>query len=112
MIIYKILRAEEWAVLRDNGSSTGAPIDVIDGYIHFSTAETAAETAAKHFAGEVDLMLLAYNDADFGDALKYEKSRGDLLFPHLYAPLELEGALWIKPLPFDGTMHTFPKDMS
>lgn len=112
MIIYKILRADEWAALRDNGTSMGAPIDVADGYIHFSTAETVAETAAKHFAGENDLMLLAYNDADFDDALKYEKSRGDLMFPHLYAPLKLDGALWIEPLPFDGNAHVFPKDVS
>jgi uncharacterized protein (DUF952 family) len=112
MIIYKILRADEWAALRDNGTSTGAPIDVADGYIHFSTAETVVETAAKHFVGERDLMLLAYNDADFGEKLVYEKSRGDLLFPHLYAPLELDGALWIKPLPLNADTHTFPKDMS
>lgn len=112
MMIYKILRADEWADLRDNGTSAGAPIDVADGYIHFSTAETVAETAAKHFAGETDLMLLAYNDADYGDALKYEISRGGVAFPHLYAPLTLEGAIWIKPLPFDGSTHLFPKDMS
>ncbi len=112
MIIYKILRADEWADLRDNGVSNGAPIDVSDGYIHFSTAQTVAETAAKHFAGETDLTLLAYNDADLGGALKYEKSRNDQLFPHLYAPLNLDSALWIEPLPFDGTRHTFPKDMS
>ncbi len=112
MIIYKILRAAEWADLRDNGTSSGAPIDVADGYIHFSTADTVVETAAKHFTGESDLMLLAYNDADFGDALKYEKSRNDQLFPHLYAPLKLDGALWIEPLPLDGDHHQFPKEMS
>lgn len=111
MIIYKILRANEWATLRDNGTSAGAPIDVADGYIHFSTKDTVCETAAKHFAGEDDLMLLAYNDADFGEALVYEKSRGDLLFPHLYAPLKLDGALWIKPLPLVDGVHSFPKDM-
>lgn len=112
MIIYKILRAAEWAELRDNGTSYGAPIDVADGYIHFSTADTVIETAAKHFAGENDLMLLAYNDVDFGDQLKYEKSRNDQLFPHLYALLKLDGALWIKPLTLDGDTHVFPKEMS
>tara|TARA_R110002124_G_scaffold53185_15_gene152605 strand:+ start:4142 stop:4480 length:339 start_codon:yes stop_codon:yes gene_type:complete len=112
MIIYKILRADEWASLRDNGTSAGAPIDVADGYIHFSTADTVVDTAAKHFSREDDLMLLAYNDTDFGDAIRYEKSRDDLLFPHLYAPLKLDGALWIKPLPFDGKTHIFPNDIS
>jgi uncharacterized protein (DUF952 family) len=112
MIIYKILRADEWANLRDNGVSDGAPIDQQDGYIHFSTSDTVAETASKHFSGEDDLMLLAYNDADLGEALKYEKSRGDMLFPHLYAPLELNSALWIEPLPLIDGIHSFPKDMA
>ena len=52
MIIYKILRADEWAYLRDNGKSKGAPIDIKDGYIHFSTAETVVETAIKYFKNE------------------------------------------------------------
>ena len=111
MIIYKILRADEWAYLRDNGKSKGAPIDIEDGYIHFSTAETIVETANKHFKNEDDLMLLAFNDADLGKNLIYEKSRGKLLFPHLYEELNLDDALWIKPLPSKGNSHVFPKDL-
>ena len=59
MLIYKIFRSDEWQALRRDGSTTGAPVDVADGYVHFSTSEQAAETAAKHFAGEADLFLLA-----------------------------------------------------
>ncbi len=59
MLIYKIFRAEEWAALQQAGETAGAPVDLADGYVHFSTAEQAAETAAKHFAGEEGLMLLA-----------------------------------------------------
>ena len=111
MIIYKILRADEWAYLRDNGKSKGAPIDIEDGYIHFSTAETIVETANKYFKNEDDLMLLAFNDADLGKNLIYEKSRENLLFPHLYEELNLDDALWIKPLPSKGNSHVFPKDL-
>jgi len=111
LIIYKILRADEWAYLRDNGKSKGAPIDIEDGYIHFSTAETIVETANKYFKNEDDLMLLAFNDADFGKNLIYEKSRGNQLFPHLYEELNLDDALWIKPLPSKGNSHVFPKDL-
>lgn len=111
LIIYKILRADEWAYLRDNGKSKGAPIDIEDGYIHFSTAETIVETANKYFKNEDDLMLLAFNDADFGKNLIYEKSRGSQLFPHLYEELNLDDALWIKPLPSKGNSHVFPKDL-
>lgn len=111
MIIYKILRADEWAQLRDNGKSKGAPIDIEDGYIHFSTASTVIETARKYFQNEDDLMLIAFNDKDLGENLVYEKSRGDLLFPHLYDELSLDDALWIKPLPTIGNSHEFPEGL-
>ena len=111
MIIYKILRASEWAILRDDGISMGAPIDIDDGYIHFSTAQTLEETATKHFSGESNLMLLAYNDADFPKTLIYEKSRDNLLFPHLYDKLRLDDALWIKPIPLVDNIHLFPEDI-
>lgn len=111
MLIYKILRAAEWAQLQRDGSSAGAPIDIADGYVHFSTAEQAAETAAKHFAGETDLVILAL-EADGMQALKWEVSRGGALFPHLYAPLRLADILWHAPLPWDGAQHVFPKEMT
>ncbi|GAB5445358.1 DUF952 domain-containing protein [Gymnodinialimonas sp.] len=111
MLIYKILRAEEWAALEAAGETPGAPIDMADGYVHFSTAAQAAETAAKYFA-EVDGLILAALDADaLGPALKWEASRGGALFPHLYGPLRRADVLWHAPLPFAGGAHVFPKDM-
>ncbi|MEC7667850.1 MAG: DUF952 domain-containing protein [Pseudomonadota bacterium] len=109
MLIYKILRAAEWADLQNLGETQGAPVDVADGYIHFSTAEQARETAAKHFAGENNLMLLAYDSDQLGDAMKWEKSRNDQLFPHLYAPLRHDQALWARPLPLGPDGHEFPE---
>ncbi len=84
MLIYKIFRAAEWAAFRAAGETRGAPIDVADGYIHFSTAEQAAETAAKHFAGEDGLVLVALDSHALGGDLQWEPSRGGALFPHLY----------------------------
>ena len=89
MLIYKILRGPEWDALRDEGETQGAPVDLADGFVHFSTAAQAAETAAKHFAGEDGLMLLAVEADRLGDALKWEVSRGGALFPHLYRALTL-----------------------
>jgi uncharacterized protein (DUF952 family) len=108
MMIFKILRADEWARLRSSGETEGAPIDVADGYVHFSTAAQAPETAAKHFAGEDGLMLLALDTDRLGDALKWERSRGDQLFPHLYAKLRLADVVWAQPLPLVGGVHVFP----
>ena len=63
MLVYKIFRADEWAAFQAAGETLGAPVDLADGFVHFSTATQAAETAAKHFAGEDGLVLLAL-DAD------------------------------------------------
>ncbi len=75
MLIYKIFRADEWADMKAQGKTKGAPIDLADGYVHFSTAEQAMETAAKHFQGTTGLMLIAA-ETDSMAALKWEISRG------------------------------------
>jgi len=109
MEIYKILRGPEWAALRAERETPGAPVDVADGFIHFSTAEQARETAAKHFAGEDGLMLAALDTDRMGDALKWEPSRGGALFPHYYGPLKLEHVVWAQPLPLGPEGHVFPE---
>ena len=108
MLIYKIFRADEWSTLQADGVTDGAPIDVADGYVHFSTAEQAQETAAKHFAGEEGLVLLALQAEALGDDLKWEPSRGGQLFPHLYRALRIEDVLWDRPLPLVNGVHAFP----
>ncbi|MGV6812624.1 MAG: DUF952 domain-containing protein [Brevirhabdus sp.] len=108
MLIFKIFRADEWAQLQEDGRTKGAPIDLADGYIHFSTAEQVAETAAKHFAGAEGLMLSALDPDQLGEKLVWEPSRGGALFPHLYRELELDEVLWTKPLPLVDGAHVFP----
>ncbi len=107
--IYKISPRPLWEHAEREGVFTGAPVDVADGFIHFSTAEQAPETAARHFAGQGDLVLAAIDATELGDALVYEPSRGGALFPHLYGPLALDAVKWVKPLPLgpDGR-HLFP----
>ena len=112
MLIYKIFRADEWAAFEAAGTTRGAPIDLSDGYIHFSTAEQAAETAAKHFAGAEGLFLLALEADTLGDALKWEVSRGGAEFPHLYREMKLDEVLWAKPLPLKDGRHQFPQEMT
>ncbi len=109
MLIYKIFTAEEWAGLEAAGETRGAPVDLADGFVHFSDAGQVAETAAKHFTGREGLMLLAVEAQTLGEALKWEVSRGGALFPHLYAPLRRGDVLWARPLPLgpDGA-HVFP----
>jgi len=108
MLVYKIFRAEEYADFVQAGQSAGAPVDLADGYVHLSTAAQVAETAAKHFAGEGGLMLLALESDDL-DGLEWEKSRGGALFPHLYRPLREADVLWAKPLPLEDGRHILPE---
>jgi len=107
--IYKIVTQSEWREAEKQGLFKGAPVDLADGFIHFSTAGQVAETAAKHFAGRDGLLLVAVDEAALGEALKYEVSRGGALFPHLYADLPLAAVLWAKPMPLgaDG-IHRLP----
>ena len=108
-IIYKISPAGLWREAEGAGVFTGAPVDRADGFIHFSTAEQVRETAARHFAGEADLVLVAVDAAALGAALRYEPSRGGALFPHLYGTLPLSAVLWVKPLPLGAGGHVFPE---
>lgn len=111
-LIYKICPAALWAEAERSGRFDGAPVDLADGYIHFSTGAQLAETAAKHFAGQEGLLLIAVADSRLGDALRYEPSRGGAPFPHLYAPLDPKAVRWVAPLPLkaDGS-HALPDDL-
>ena len=109
MLIYKIFRRPEWDALRTSGETLGAPVDLADGYIHFSTPAQVAETASKHFARESDLVLVAVDADALGPALKWEPSRGGQMFPHLYRPLRMADVVWDKSLPLGAAGHIFPE---
>jgi uncharacterized protein (DUF952 family) len=108
--IYKICSAELWRDAQQAGRFRGAPLDLADGFIHFSSAAQVAETAAKHFAGAAGQVLVAVDGGLLGEALKWEPSRGGDLFPHLYGGLSLDAVKWARPLRLgaDGR-HVFPE---
>jgi uncharacterized protein (DUF952 family) len=111
--IYKICESAQWAQAERAGEFCGSAVDLADGYIHFSTAGQAAETAAKHFTGMADLVVVAVSADALNGALKWERSRGGALFPHLYGMLPMTAVRWAKPLPLgaDG-MHVFPPEVA
>ncbi len=92
-VAYKVLTAEQMQVLEHQGSFTGAPIDLADGYIHLSTHAQLTETVDKHFAGQANLWIASVDLEALEDVVKWEPSRGGQLFPHLYAPLPLSAVL-------------------
>jgi uncharacterized protein (DUF952 family) len=99
--VYKIMPGNSWDMAVSAGFFAGSQVDMIDGFIHFSTAGQAQETAAKHFAGQDGLVIVGFDAADLGDGLRWEPSRNGALFPHLYGVLDPALALEVRPLSLD-----------
>ena len=108
-LIYKILSRDMWARAQHDGMFKGAAIDLTDGYIHLSTAAQAEETVRRHFVGQDELLLIAFDPADFVETLRWEASRGGALFPHIYGNIKTEKALWVKELALENGHHIFPE---
>ena len=110
-VIYKICTTAQWRAAERAGVFRGLETDRRDGFIHFSTAAQVKDTAARHFAGQSDLLLVRVDSAKLGSRLKWEPSRSGVLFPHLYGDLDLTVVLKVEPLPLspDG-QHIFPFD--
>ena len=109
LFAYKILTRDQWDRLRAVGIFEGAPVDLADGYIHLSAKAQTAETVAKHFAGQDDLILAMVDLAALGDKVKWEPSRGGQLFPHLYGPLPMGAVVTKAVLRIGGDgKHSFP----
>ena len=88
-LIYKIGPASLWHKAQDKGRFDGAPVDITDGCVHFSTAEQADATDAKYFSGKDDLLLIAVDAKRLGDGLRFEPSRDGVPYPHVYFALPL-----------------------
>lgn len=106
-LIYKIVSILEWRDAEAAGRFDGSAVDRRDGYMHFSSATQVEETAARHFAGRADLLLVAVDEAAI--PVRWEPSRGGALFPHLYQPLPMTAVRWTEPLVLSTNgRHLFP----
>ena len=110
--IYKICPASAWREAERQGVYRGSADDARDGFIHFSTAAQVAETAGKHFFGQIGLFLVEVDADVLGEKLRWEPSRNDELFPHLYGELDLGAVIDVHELRTrpDGT-HVVPELM-
>ncbi|MGE5145236.1 MAG: DUF952 domain-containing protein [Candidatus Eiseniibacteriota bacterium] len=107
--IYHMCRYYEWSAAEATGVYRGSSQDQADGFIHFSTAAQIVESAARHRTGQDNLVLVAVDAGRLGDALRWEKSRGGQLFPHLYGPLPLAAVIETHPLMLGADRrHVFP----
>lgn len=112
-MIYKILTSEQWSVLEKEGETVGAPIDVQDGFVHFSTADQVEGTLALYFAKQENLVLAAVDSDTVGSALRWESSRDGQDFPHLYSKLRRVDVAWAETLKLDEDgKHILPTRMN
>ncbi len=97
-VAFKILSRADWRATLAEGRYDGSAVDIADGYIHLSAADQLEATAAKHYAGQAELMLVEVDLTALGDALIWEPSRGGALFPHIYGPLPVAATRGSRPL--------------
>jgi uncharacterized protein (DUF952 family) len=108
-LVYKLVDRAAWQAAAPSASFAGSADDMRDGFIHFSTAAQVRETAARHFAGQPDLLLVAVDAVSLGEALRWEPSRGGALFPHLYGALPSGAVRRVTDLALDSAgCHVFP----
>ncbi|MEO6607755.1 MAG: DUF952 domain-containing protein [Aestuariivirga sp.] len=110
-VFYKILPRKVWDRAKAEGTFAGSGIDLADGYIHLSTMAQVQETAARHFAGVDDLVLVAVPEQAVVTHLKWEPSRGGALFPHVYGTIDPQQVSWVRDLPWNGAAHDFPEGL-
>lgn len=107
-VIYRLIARDAWLAAQAAGTFEGSEHDRRDGFIHFSTAAQLAATAAKHYAGQADLVVLHVEVASLDAPLRWEVSRGGELFPHLYGWLPVSAVRRVEPLPLDANgVHRF-----
>ena len=106
--LFKICSAAAWAEAAAKGSYDGSAIDHRDGFIHLSAETQVRETAARHFAGQDGLVLIAFAKEDLAN-LRWEASRGGALFPHVHGAIPVGAAAWVRDLPLAEGGHRFPE---
>lgn len=109
---FKIIETAEWTRAGVLGAYEGSAVDLADGYIHLSTAEQLAGTAARHYAGRSGLLLLTVALSRVGAAVVWEPSRGGALFPHIYGTLPVAAVTAWRTLSVadDGVMTLGPSE--
>ena len=112
MLIYKIADTAAWALAQAKGHFDGSADDIRDGFVHLSSAAQTPPTLARHFAGRTDLIVAAIDPTKLGATLKWEKSRGGDLFPHVYGPLPMEAVMWWRQIGLNDGVHTLPPEIA
>lgn len=91
-LVYHIASRDDWSVAQKTGRYCASSLKS-EGFIHFSTLEQCAGTANLYYSSEDSLLFLTISTQKLTAELRWEKSRNDALFPHLYGPLNVDAVL-------------------
>jgi len=106
-VILHMVPEREWEEARAAGSYAPASL-LRDGFIHCSRPEQVLRVANGVFRGRGDLVLLAIDTRRVSAEIRYENCEGgELLFPHVYGPLDPAAVTAVLPFPAqaDGTFR-------
>ncbi len=112
-LVYKVLSASAWTEAEQAGFFIGSADDCRDGFIHLSTGPQLARILLKFFTRRDDLVLVTYEAASLGAALRWETSGSGQTYPHYYGQLPVAAAVSVQPLTLgDDGIHILPGDMN
>ncbi|MBL4596983.1 MAG: DUF952 domain-containing protein [Robiginitomaculum sp.] len=106
--LYRLCSLGEWDASQAAGVVLGNADDRRDGFLHLSTAEQIAQTAAKYYTDVSNLHLLGINANSLTASLRWEVSRGGQSFPHVYGDVPLTAVLFARAIPEQAGRYLFP----
>lgn len=82
--VYRVMLNNEWDEFKKKKKFFGNKLDIQSGYIHLSTKSQIKNTIEKYYKNEDSIIIFKINVKDIAKNLKWEISRNNQLFPHLY----------------------------
>jgi uncharacterized protein (DUF952 family) len=74
----------EWDEFKKKKKFFGNKLDIQSGFIHLSTKSQIKNTIEKYYKNQDSIIIFKINVKDIAKNLKWEISRNNQLFPHLY----------------------------
>ncbi len=88
-VLVHLATPEGWLAYEAAGT-IAPPSLATEGFVHLSTLEQAPRTAARHFAGRDELVLLLVDPSALPGPLRWAESHPGKHFPHHHGPIPLE----------------------